>query len=246
MKDNFSKQASEYAKFRPDYPKDFISDILQLVKHKHTAWDCATGNGQVAVKLAEHFEKVIATDISDTQLSHAPKLENVEYRKEPAESTSLSDNSTDLITVAQAIHWFDFYKFFSEVNRVLKKDGVIALFGYSLFTTSSQIDKVVQHFYVEVTGPYWDPERRHIDKEYRTIPFHFEINPFKKYSIETEWNMDEMIGYFKTWSAVQHYINANNSDPTEELIPKLKKVWPTSKKVSVSMKLIHKIGRKIN
>jgi len=71
MKDNFSNQSFLYAKFRPSYPAALFEFILSLVPDKQSAWDCGTGNGQIAGVLADSFEIVYATDISKNQLANA-------------------------------------------------------------------------------------------------------------------------------------------------------------------------------
>lgn len=103
-KDIFSKQANSYAKYRPLYPEELFDHILQFVTERNCVWDCATGNGQAAIALAPHFKQVIATDISEKQLSLAKRYENIQYQFAAAEHTNFPDNSFDLITVAQAYH----------------------------------------------------------------------------------------------------------------------------------------------
>lgn len=245
MKDNFSKQAETYSQFRPTYPNDFISRITSFVEQKEIAWDCGTGNGQVATMLSNPFQNVVATDISQNQLSHAPKLPNIEYKLEPAESTSIENNSVDLITVAQAIHWFNFDSFFKEANRVLKKNGVIAIFGYPLFTTGTSIDKIISYLYHEVLDTFWDPERKYIEEEYSAIPFPFSKIELPETYMKYDWTFDQMIGYLRSWSAVQHYISETKKDPIENIRGELKQHWPDVNTIPVSIKIINKVGRKL-
>ncbi|MEX0721981.1 MAG: class I SAM-dependent methyltransferase [Balneolaceae bacterium] len=244
MKDNFSTQADLYARYRPNYPDKLISDIVKLSPAYNLAWDCGTGNGQMANLLAPHFEQVIATDISEQQLEHAQGARNITYKKEPAEATSHKTNSVDLITVAQAVHWFDFEKFYTEVNRVLRNNGILSLLGYGLFKTNSELDKPVSKFCYEVIGPYWDEERKYIDEEYANLPFPFKEIQMVNYEMIYEWSLEEMIGYFQTWSAVQHYIAAKQENPVEWIESELKKLWPESAKVEVSMDVLLRVGRK--
>src|SRR5690242_14801535 len=174
MKDNFSRQAADYAKYRPDYPSSLFDFILSKVQDRNSAWDCATGNGQTAKMLANYFQKVYATDISQKQLDNAVSANNIIYEMQPAESTSFEDNSFDLVTVSQALHWLQFDRFYAEVNRVTKNNGWIAVWTYSLPAISSEIDRIIDHeFYKAVIGPYWDAERKHVDAHYTTIPFPF-------------------------------------------------------------------------
>lgn len=174
MKDNFSTQSADYAIYRPTYPQALYDYLFDMVKNKETAWDCATGNGQVARVLAQHFDAVYATDISENQLKNALKLPNITYKVEPAEQISVENNSFDLITVAQAIHWFNFEAFYGEVKRTLKPDGLFAVIGYGLMVIDKKVDAAVHKLYEDILGKYWDSERRYIEEGYKTIPFPFE------------------------------------------------------------------------
>jgi ubiquinone/menaquinone biosynthesis C-methylase UbiE len=130
MKDNFSDKSDLYEKYRPFYPIEFYTYLFQQVTSKIKAWDCGTGNGQVASELAKEFKNVFATDISENQLTQAAQKVNITYSVQPAESTRFPDNMFDLITVAQPIHWFDFEKFYSEVKRVAKNNAILCIVGY--------------------------------------------------------------------------------------------------------------------
>ena len=228
MKDNFSKQASEYSKFRPTYPKELINYILSFVDNKEAALDIATGNGQLAKELSKQFKTVFATDISDEQLGNAIKADNILYKNEKAEETAFDNQQFDLVTVAQAVHWFDFDKFNNEMYRILKPDGVLALIGYGLFSTNSDTDKIINHFYKDIIGPYWDPERKYIDDSYTTIPFPYEELPTKNFKSELKWTFEELSGYLGTWSAVQHYKDKNGDDPLDLVREELQKSWQQS------------------
>ena len=167
MKDNFSIQADEYAIYRPRYPQELFDFLLSNTKNNDTAWDCATGNGQVAAELAKHFKNVFATDISEKQLANAIEKENIKYKKEAAEKTFFADNYFDLITVAQALHWFNFEKFYKELIRVAKPGALFAAITYTICKTNDETDNVLRHFYHDLTGPYWDAERKYIDEQYK-------------------------------------------------------------------------------
>ncbi len=132
MKDNFSKQAEGYARYRPAYPKELFDFILSKTESKQVAWDCATGNGQTAKVLAKYFDKVYATDTSQKQLNNAEPGHTIYYSLQPAEQTNFPDNHFDLITVSQALHWLDFEKFNEEAKRVAKPGAWIAVWMYSL------------------------------------------------------------------------------------------------------------------
>src|SRR5512135_1288098 len=116
MKDLFSSQAELYARFRPTYPPELYSFILKFVRRRDHALDCATGSGQVARTLAEYFQTVYAIDISQSQLRHAAPADNIVYSVSRAESTPFQADAFDLITVAQAFHWFDAPAFWKEVQ----------------------------------------------------------------------------------------------------------------------------------
>jgi ubiquinone/menaquinone biosynthesis C-methylase UbiE len=236
MKDLFSTQAAGYAAFRPTYPADLYKFILKQVRGRHQAWDCATGNGQVARDLAPHFNEVHATDASITQIKNAVASANIFYSVAHAESTGFPDSSFDLVTVGQALHWFNISKFYDEVNRVAKKDAVIAVWGYGLLTVEPAIDAIINDFYVNVIGPYWDNERKLIDDHYSTVAFPFRRIDAPEFQFSVEWSFEELIGYLGTWSSVQKYIQARQVDPVQALSEKLRPLC-NSKKMPVTFPL---------
>lgn len=242
MKDNFSKQAIDYSKFRPQYPQEMIECIISFVNNKSTALDIATGNGQVAHKLSAYFKKVYATDISQKQLDNAIQAENVSYSKESAENTSFENQKFDLIVVAQAVHWFDFEVFYKEIYRILKSEGIFAVMGYGLFSTNKDSDKILQHFYYNIIGPYWDAERKYLDENYETIPFPFEEIPTEKFENQFTWTFETLIGYLQTWSSVQHYISKNKQNPIDLIYDDLKVSWQKNDK-KVTFPLLLRIGK---
>lgn len=243
MKDNFSSNSGNYAKYRPDYPQELFDYIGTLVKHKNCAWDCGTGNGQVAAKLAETFQNVMATDISANQLENAPRKPNISYSVQPAERTDFPDSFFDLIIVAQAIHWFDFEVFYKEVKRTAKPDAYLVATGYGLLNISPEIDAVILHFYDEIIGKYWDAERKYIDENYQTIPFPFEEIDVPAMENRLEWTFDHLIGYLETWSAVKHYIRENQQNPVELIRAALETAWGEEETRSVVFPLLLRIGK---
>lgn len=244
MKDNFSKQAQSYSRFRPGYPQQLYDFLIHHLSDQKTAWDCGTGNGQVAVKLSTYFEKVYATDISSSQLANAVKKENIFYSIEKAEKTSFADGQFDLITVAQAIHWFDFAKFNYEAIRTLKPGGLLAVFGYNLFKINKEINFIIEDFYKNIIGPYWDKERKYVDEKYATIPFPFEEIKTPDLFNEYEWEFERVTGYINTWSSVQHFITKNNKNPVEQIINPLKEAWGNELKRKISFPIFMRAGRK--
>lgn len=225
MKDNFSSQSNLYAKFRPTYPQELYDYILTQCSNFSSAWDCGTGNGQVAGVLSNSFEKVFGTDISSQQLENAIKKPNIYFSKQSAESTNFKDNSFDLITVAQAIHWFNFEKFYKEVKRCLKPEGVFAVIGYELFSSNQETNLVIEKLYHGLIGSYWDKERYLLEEGYKTIPFPFKEIETPNFSLNLDWSFDELIGYLKTWSAVKHYENDKGVNPVEIIKNELRQAY---------------------
>lgn len=242
MKANFSAHSADYAKYRPSYPDQLINYIVSLTKGRNAVWDCATGNGQLAVKLAEKFHEVYATDISLYQITHAPKKDNIIYSVSPAENPGFADAMFDLVTVAQAVHWFRFDEFYKEVKRTLKKNGIIVLVGYNLITIDPVLDSLIFDFYSATLGNYWDMERGYVENSYQTIPFPFkELQPpaFKNTYL---WNLSQLLSYLQTWSAVEHYIRKKNCNPVEELEKKLQEYWPAAETKLIEFPLFMRVG----
>lgn len=224
-KNYFSSQSDAYAAHRPTYPPALFAWLASQCAERDLAWDCATGNGQAALALAEHFNRVIGTDASAEQISHAALHPKLHYRVATAEQSSLSENSQDLITVAQAAHWFDLPRFYDEAARVLKPSGVIAIWAYGLASISPLIDVQISQFYRETLGPYWPPERAMIDEGYRSLPFPFNEIPAPQLTMRAEWSLDAFIAYLGTWSAVKGYRAACNEDPLPRLRTRLLPDW---------------------
>ena len=231
VKDNFSSHSEEYRTFRPAYPNEvyaFLKDNLQFCKR---AWDCGTGNGQVANRLAEFLEEIEATDISKNQIDNAIEQPNIKYSIQPAEKTDFERNYFDLVISGQAVHWFNFDEFYQEVRRCLKADGFIVVMGYSLFTSNPKTDRIINHFYENIIGDYWDAERVYLDEKYRNIPFPFNEIETPVFQQSYKWDIDHLLGYLRTWSAVKHYEKANAEDPVNLIEADLKKSFGQRGKV---------------
>jgi SAM-dependent methyltransferase len=244
FKDHFSGQAAEYAKFRPSYPAALFEYLAKIVPSRNVAWDCATGSGQAAIALAKHFALVIATDASAKQIRNAERAERVQYRMAPAENSGIESESVDLVTVAQALHWFDLAKFYEEAKRVLNPGGLIAVWNYDFLQATPEIDAAVNRFYHHIVGPFWPPERRVIETGYATLPFPFQEIEAPAFRIEVHWTLPQLIGYLQTWSATQRYIEANGSNPLTLIADELEKAWndPDAMKLIV-WPLTVRIGR---
>jgi len=224
--DHFSDVAKRYADFRPHYPAALFDFLATLKPRNSLVWDCACGNGQATVDLARRFDRVVATDASREQIASAKPNPNVEYRVAPAEQSGLSDGSVALITVAQALHWFDFDRFYAEAKRVLTSDGVLATWAYGINEVEGEaVNELVQNFYSKIVGPYWPPERKLVEEGYRSIPFPFAEIPAPKFRMESRWTFEQLLGYFSTWSATNRYIKSTGRNPLEPLSAQLSRVW---------------------
>lgn len=216
MKDLFSSNSLRYKQARPSYSIQIVKEILRHVPERTFAWDCGAGSGQFTQLLAPYFEHVLATDISEAQLQQAPYFENVSYQVQAAEQTTIPEQSLDLVTVAQAIHWFDFEAFYKEVKRVLKPQGVLAVIGYGLIQVQdAAINALVQQLYSETLKGYWDSERRYIDELYQTIPFPFQEQTVPELHLHYQWTGQQLLSYLRTWSALKHYQDHNTHDPLQ-------------------------------
>ncbi|KAL3695605.1 hypothetical protein R1sor_009681 [Riccia sorocarpa] len=256
----FVKQASAYARARPVYPATLFEMLAAATKKHELAWDCATGNGQAASMLSEHFKSVVATDISDGQLAHAIPRPNVKYAKMPAtpapeelERIVGPDGSVDLVTVAQALHWFDLEKFYAVVKRVLRKPGgVLAAWCCLLPRVSPEVDELCDRFYRVDSGPYWDQEViKIVDAEYTTLPFPFEpvdergIGPHKL-SMTTEWNLEDYMTFWRSCSAVQTALDQGIDLLTDEVKDGFAKAWgPADQMRTVTFPIALMLGREV-
>lgn len=227
-KDYFSSHSKLYATFRPTYPEELYQFIFKHVNQFDCVLDCATGNGQAAQRLAKQFQTVCATDISQQQLEHAVHANNIQYSVASAEHTNFKDQQFDLITVGQAMHWFDLDKFYNEAKRILKPSGILAVWGYSTCSVNETIDIIFNNFYRNTVGPYWDSARKMVEDEYHGIPFPFTEIPSPKFSIEVNWTLEEFGGYLSTWSATQKFIEDKNFNPVPDVIENLRPHWNTS------------------
>lgn len=225
FKDHFSSASDQYAAYRPDYPAALFAWLANQCADRDTAWDCATGNGQAAQGLAQHFRNIVATDASAEQVRHAAAHPFIDYRVAPAEASGLADHSIDLVTVAQAAHWFDLPRFYAEVSRVLKPDGVIALWGYSRMVLPGEMDAPFLNFYDETVGPYWPPERALIDDAYRSLDFPFDEIHAPAFHIEVVWTLAQLMAYLSTWSAVKRFQSECGKDPLPTMMMEIQPLW---------------------
>ncbi|MDR8390179.1 class I SAM-dependent methyltransferase [Aliifodinibius sp. S!AR15-10] len=243
MESRFSKQSKLYAKYRPDYPAELYDFIFSHLNAWDTAWDCATGSGQVAKILANHFKQVYASDISDEQMAHAPRESNIQYFNVPAENSDFPSALFDLITVAQAIHWFDFEKFYEEVRRTAKHGALLAVAGYGRVTVDPKLDKLIDPFYDQMFGQYFDKNRTYLEQKYRSIPFPFYEISTPAFSRTLDWTPSDLEGYLNSWSAVQQYIQDHKSNPVDLLLEKVHAVWQPDEYREVTFPVFLRLGR---
>lgn len=243
FKDHFSGHADEYARYRPGYPPALFEWLASQAPATRLAWDVGTGSGQAAVGLARHFDRVVATDAAAAQLNNAAVHERVLYKVASAEDAGLADGSVDLVTVAQAVHWFDFARFYAEVRRVLRAHGVIAIWTYGLARITPAVDAVVARYYTETVGRYWPPERRFVDEEYRTIPFPFDEFDAPAFRMALSWSLADLLGYLGTWSATKRYAQAHGVDPIDALREPLAGAWGREAVRGVEWGLYVRVGR---
>lgn len=246
FKDHFSVNSENYKKYRPEYPVALFAYLASISPAKETAWDCGTGSGQTAKGLVRFFKNVVASDPSRPQIENAEEVTGINYIVATAENSTLENRQIDLITVSQALHWFRTEDFFKEAERVLKPNGILAVWSYNLLSVTPSIDKIISHFYSKTLGDYWPKERRLVESGYNEIVFPFlEVIP-PYFEMKAEWNLHELIGYISTWSAVKEFQSANTVSPIDNLYEKVCQYWgEPSRKMSISWPLTLKIRNKI-
>jgi SAM-dependent methyltransferase len=225
FKDHFSGHAGDYEAFRPSYPAELFDYLARIAPGHDLAWDCATGNGQAALGTAPHFAAVIATDASAQQIEQARPCDNVRYKVAPAHAAPIAGSSVDLVTVAQALHWFDPPAFYAEVRRVAKPGAVLAVWCYEMHSIAPVIDALVGRLYHDIVGSYWPPERKLVEDGYATMAFPFdELSP-PQFRMAEQWDYSRFLGYLGTWSSVKAYQRQNGADPVELVRPALEAAW---------------------
>lgn len=246
FKDYFSTQSDVYAKLRPNYPDELFQFLASLVPVHDLCWDCATGNGQAAVSLAMYFKKVIATDASEHQIKNVMPHERVEYSVGMADNSGIETGTVDLVTIASALHWMDFDKFYKEVNRVLKPGGVFAAWAYYHNYVDDAIDLIIRNLSKEVLYAYWPPERKYVTEHYNTVPFPFKIIETPPFKITKRVNINFLLGYFYSWSSTQKYIKQTGKDPVDALKSDLEIAWgDLTKTKEITWDVFLKAGHKI-
>lgn len=222
---DFSPFAEQYARSRPAYPAELFQHLVSLVDPRRLAWDCATGNGQAAVHLAEEFDRVVATDISEAQIGQAVPHPRIEYRVAPSDRSGFDDRSVDLVTVAAAIHWFDLDRFYTEVRRVLRPGGVVAAWTYHVCYLEPPFDEIFLRFYHDTLRDYFAPEVRIVDNRYNGLTLPGDPLPIPPFSVTAEWTLEQMLAFIASWSGTQSYIQQNGRSPLETFARELEDLW---------------------
>lgn len=227
--DRFGAVAGDYARFRPHYPPALFEHLAARCRRRELAWDCACGTGQATVGLAAAFARVVATDASAGQLAQAPALDNVEWRVAPAEQSGLAKASVDLVTVAQALHWLPLAPFHAEVDRVLRPGGTYAVICYGRMQVDAPaVEALIAHYYDEVVGPYWPPERATLEHGYRDLPLPYPLTATPAFAMVAQWQALDLLGYLRSWSATTAFAAARGYDPLNALAPVLARAWPAA------------------
>ncbi|MFK8052093.1 MAG: class I SAM-dependent methyltransferase [Woeseiaceae bacterium] len=225
FQDHFSNHAEIYARYRPGYPRAMFSWLASQAPGRQRAWDCATGNGQAARLLAPDFDFVIATDASEQQINNASKHPKVTFRVAPAEASGLGAESIDLVTVAQALHWFDVEAFYAHARSVLKPDGVLAIWTYQLFSVIPAVDDVVNEFFYGPIAPYWPQRRQLVDNSYEGILPDWPAIDTPPSSMRCDWSIEQVLGYLSSWSGVRRHDEATGGDAVADIAEALTAVW---------------------
>jgi len=221
----FTKQSDAYRASRPGYDPQLFAKLAELAPGRELAWDVGCGSGQATIDLASHFDRVVGTDVSQPQLDRAPITDNISYRCEPSDRSSLEANSVDLTLVAQALHWFDIDAFYNEVRRVSKPGGLLAVISYNLLEATPEVDILIHRLYNEVLNGYWAPERAHVENGYRTIPFPFQRIEMPSAMLTARWDLRRFMNYLESWSAVATYKEKNGADPLAPFRDEFARCW---------------------
>ncbi len=224
--DHFSAIAPQYSRGRFGYPSGLFDFLSTLCREHDLAWDCATGNGQSATALAERFKRVVATDISSEMLARGMPHSKVAYRCEPAESSTLETGSVDLVTVAQALHWIEHERFWSELERVSKRAAIFSYWSYLWPSVGEEIDAWLSQFRTLI-GPHWPQKSRLVHREYRELAIPFSSIPSPGFEISASWRREDCVAHLESWSAVRYAREAGLCGPIEELFSKLEEAWPS-------------------
>ncbi|HEX7386664.1 MAG TPA: class I SAM-dependent methyltransferase [Castellaniella sp.] len=221
----FDQGGRAYARFRPEYPPDLATFLASITPDRKMAVDVGCGNGQLTRLLAPHFDSVAGLDPSADQIANATPHERITYLRSPAERLPLANGCANLITVAQAAHWFNLPDFYTEARRIAAPGGILALISYGVLSFEPELNERFMQFYRDEIGPYWPPARKLVDAGYSTIDFPFEELAAPPLSIKVHWNLAEFLGYLATWSAVRRAKEAGHQEVPLNFASDLSSAW---------------------
>ena len=240
--DHFSEVAGRYARYRPRYPRELVDLLADRCAAHDTAWDAGCGNGQLSVALAARFAHVIATDPAQAQLDQAEAHPQVEYRRATAEQSGLSDRSADLAVAAQAAHWFDWPRYVAEVARVARPGALAAILSYGWLETAGAAREAIARYYADL-GPYWHPERRHVETGYRDLAWPWPEVEAPAIDLVMHWTREELVGYIATWSATHQMVQQVGTARYDTLCAELARTWPDGERREVRWPLALRLAR---
>ncbi len=225
MTNPFEAGGAAYAASRPSYPPALAETLAGLVERKALAVDVGCGSGQLSVLLAGHFDEVIGLDPSESQLSGAVAHPRVRYQCSPAEALPVEDGSADLITAAQAAHWFDRPRFYDEVRRIAAPGAVLALITYNNAELDRPdiLDPIMALYHA--LDPWWRPEREDVETGYARFDFPFEEFAVDGGVIERDWEFAAMRAYLETWSALRAAREAGQGAMIEDHLARAQSAW---------------------
>lgn len=220
MSNTFAEGSGQYAAARPLYPTALFEWVAAACRNRDAAWDCATGNGQAATGLARYFAQVEATDLSEAQVGQGFEAPNIRYSAQPAESTGFANASFDLVAVAQALHWFDYDRFWPEVRRVARPGALFCAWGYAWFRGAEAVRQGLLDPLAEIVQPYWADNNRLLWRGYRPEEVRFPFDPVQTPALrlEVNWSTRELAAYVRTWSAFKRAAADGNSAALEHIL----------------------------
>jgi SAM-dependent methyltransferase len=188
------------------------------------------------------FDEVFASDMSEEQIKYALQTDRIQYSKQGASKTNYPDQFFQFVSVAQAIHWFDFDDFYKEVRRITTPDAVLLVCGYEKIQVNEEVDALLDTLYSGILSEYWDPERHYIEAQYRTIPFPFTEIETPSFTWRAQWSLKQLLGYLRTWSALKKYIHIHHEDPLEKMQASFEAIWGEDKTKPIQFPIILRVG----
>lgn len=243
FRDHFSDRPRDYAAHRPGYPAALVDWLASLPARRDLALDAGCGSGQLSTLLGDRFARVIAIDASAPQLAEASPHARVEYRVARAEDTGLDDATVDLLTVAQAAHWFDVDAFHREARRIVRPGGAVAWISYGVVELDGPAAEVLRAIRAEVAS-FWPPERRHVESGYRTLDFRFDELDAPPLAIRLPWTADDFANYVETWSATKRAADERGAEIVARFRRDIREAWgDPAQRRDVTWPLVVRAGR---